>query len=78
VIRKALEEQARDEILRADIELQLDVVRLKGIHIERLAEVAAEEFARGACRFNGGFKISVHELWRVSGRILDEKKWEEK
>ena len=48
------EQEIGDELLRAHIEVELDVVRFKRIHVQRLAEVSAKQFAgclRGA---NGG------------------------
>ena len=45
VIGKGGEQTRGDQLLRAHVEVELDVVRLEGIDVERPAEVAAQEHA---------------------------------
>ncbi len=50
VLGKTLEQDFRDQILRQNIDLELDVVRGGGVHRERFLEARAEQFACGQCR----------------------------
>ena len=49
-----------DELLAADIELELDVVALHFVHREFGAEVFFDEFAGGVRGFGGGGEEFVH------------------
>src|SRR4051812_44233187 len=75
VLRKAGEQHARDEILRTDVELELDVVRLKRIHLEAAAEVFAEELAGGARGFNGDLERGMsHPVSKQGAGTMRKKK----
>ena len=60
VLRKTLEQNFRDQILRQDIDLELDVVRGRGVDRERFLEMRAEQFAGGASRFLCHFEEFLH------------------
>ena len=47
VLRKTLEQDFRDQILRQNIDLELDVVRGRGVDRERFFETARGAIARG-------------------------------
>ena len=61
VLRKFLQEQFGDERLGANIDLELDVVRFRRVHAERLLEAMPQHFAGGPRRFHGGIEIVGHE-----------------
>ena len=60
VVGKLLQEQIRDECLRADIKLQLDIVSFFDIHFERPAEVLADQCASCASRLDRGVEVLIH------------------
>ena len=59
VFRETLEQDLRDQILGQHIDLQLDIVRRRGLDGERLFEMGTKQFAGGA----GGF-FGYGEMWR--------------
>ena len=68
VLRKFLQEQFGDERLGANIDLELDVVRFRRVHAERLLERLPQHFARGPGRFDRCVEIMRHEIFKVCRR----------
>src|ERR1041385_5726934 len=62
VLWKTPEQHFADQVLRLHIDLELDVVRQRRLHRERLLKVRAEQIARGSGRFGGGGEIMHHAL----------------
>ena len=62
VLWKTPKQHFADQILRLHIDLELDVVRQRRLHRERLLEARAEQIARGSGRFGGGGEIMDHAL----------------
>ena len=60
VLGKFFQEQLGDQRLRADIDLEFDVVRFRGIDPERLLKTVPEQFAGGASGFHRRVEIVRH------------------
>jgi hypothetical protein len=69
VLRKFFQEHFGDQRLGANIDLEFDVVRFRGVHPERLLKTMAQHFAGGAGRFHRGVEIMRHD-----GKTLAQKK----
>ena len=62
VFRKTFEQDFRDQILRQNINLKLDVVRGRGVDRERLFKMRAEQFTGRLRRFFRHLEIMHHDL----------------
>ena len=60
VVGKFPQQQFRDQRLRANIKLQLEIVSFFDVHFERLAEVLADQRAGCASRLNRRFEVWIH------------------
>jgi hypothetical protein len=69
MLREFFQEQLRDQGLGAAIDLELDVVRLRGIHPERSLKTMAQHFAGAASRFHRCVEVMRHD-----GETLIQKK----
>ena len=61
-MRKLLQEQSGNELLRSNIDLELDVVRLGRIDPEWMLKVLPQQFAGGACRPFRGIEVMLHRI----------------
>jgi hypothetical protein len=62
VLGKFRQEQFSDQVLRAHIDLELDIVRFRRVNDpRRFPEGVPEHFARGPRRFNRCVEIMDHE-----------------
>jgi len=57
---KLLEQQSRNEILRSNIDLEFDVMRLGCIDPEWMLKMLPQQFARGAGRPFGCIEVMLH------------------
>ena len=62
VFRKTFEQDFRDQVLGQNINLELDVVRGRGVDRERLFKVRAEQFTGRLRRFFRHLEIMHHDL----------------
>jgi hypothetical protein len=62
VFREFFQERLGDQRLGPDVDLELDVVRFRGVDAERLREAMPQHLAGGARRFHCCIKIVRHEV----------------
>jgi hypothetical protein len=66
VLREFAQEQIRDELLRAHIDLELNVVRGDLIHAQGLVKILAQQFTRSLCGADGDTEKVLHVESRTS------------
>src|ERR1700736_847670 len=61
VLGKFLQERLSDELLRLDIDGELDVVRQRGVDVLRTIKIVAQQLSRFARSVLGRVEIMLHE-----------------